>query len=111
MTDELKPVRCGCGGETVVVEEPRDGYTSYYCTCLECAINTDYHSTEAEAIEAWNTAMGGLRSSDEVLRSSERTVKVKKRGSLTTWANCECGQAVSLGWSYCPFCGGKLVWK
>ena len=59
MTDELKPVPCGCGGEAVVVAEPRDGYTSYYCTCLDCAINTDYHETESEAITAWNRAMSG----------------------------------------------------
>ena len=41
----------------------------------------------------------------------ERTVKVKPRGSIDVWATCECGQAVHLGWTYCPFCGGRIERK
>ena len=44
-------------------------------------------------------------------KSEERVVRVKPRGRLTEWADCECGQAVHMGWSYCPFCGAKLERK
>ena len=44
-------------------------------------------------------------------RKGERTVKVKPRGSVDVWAACECGQAVHLGWTYCPFCGGRIERK
>ena len=54
MTDELKPVRCGCGGEAKIIHS--DYRNSVYCTA--CGIQTCYYATEAEAITAWNRAMG-----------------------------------------------------
>ena len=38
----------------------------------------------------------------------ERTAKVKSLRA-SAWGTCECGQRVTLGWTYCPFCGGKIV--
>lgn len=61
MTNELKPVRCGCGGEAVLCES--DKYDSFDFTymiyCKACGISSDVYDTEAEAITAWNRAMGG----------------------------------------------------
>lgn len=69
MTDELKPCRCGCGGEAKVYEwfdGNSAGCMQYFVYCLDCDISTrcDY-DTEAEAIEAWNRSMGANRGLDE----------------------------------------------
>jgi hypothetical protein len=58
MTEELKPVNCGCGGEAVV----RLGKLcpKYWVECSKCKISTIYEMkfSAAEAIKAWNKAMG-----------------------------------------------------
>ena len=59
MTDELK--RCGCGGEASVRNYTRTDHTEdpyHYVQCDECRISTVLYLTEAEAITAWNKAMG-----------------------------------------------------
>ena len=67
MSDELKPVRCGCGGEAIVHEHE---YGEFEVYCPMCFITTDDYKTEAEAIEAWNKAMGaGLRERLEYLET------------------------------------------
>ena len=66
MTDELKPVRCGCGGEAKVewangydpFAEKRKSNLWYGVICKKCKIQTKAYYTEAEAITAWNRAMG-----------------------------------------------------
>ena len=61
MSEEMKPVRCGCGGEPIVghIEKtrclPKD---RWYIGCPNCDICTKIYDTEAEVITAWNTAMG-----------------------------------------------------
>ena len=61
MTDELKPVRCGCGGEVVYGKWVRKvGVIAHAVGCKNCGIQTKPYTTEAEAIEAWNRAMGGV---------------------------------------------------
>ena len=67
MNKELKPVRCGCGGKAKVAPYHGDGYESFYVYCQKCNIETDYYEFEAEAITAWNRAMG------------ERTAKVENQ--------------------------------
>ena len=60
-SEKIEPVRCGCGGEAFVGEVHFWG-KCYTVQCSECGIETKPHDTEAEAITAWNTAMGaGLR--------------------------------------------------
>ena len=54
MTDELKPVRCGCGGEANTWKFGK----AWEVICAKCYTSTDLFMTEAEAIEAWNRAMG-----------------------------------------------------
>ena len=60
MTDEMKPVRCGCGGEAEVIKhEYYMCSPTYGVTCYKCGTATNQgFDTEAEAITAWNTAMG-----------------------------------------------------
>ena len=57
MSEELKPVNCGCGGEAQVLHP---SYTHCIVVmCGKCGIKTPYMNTEAEAIKAWNRAMSG----------------------------------------------------
>lgn len=59
MSEELKPVRCGCGGEASVdyfIGEPSEG-ASYVVYCRKCEIQTMSYDTMTEAIQAWNTAV------------------------------------------------------
>ena len=60
MTDELKPVRCGCGGEAKVYVYSMEGGFWHRCNveCTKCKVRTPKYDTEAEAVEAWNRAMG-----------------------------------------------------
>ena len=53
MTDELKPVRCGCGGEAKV-DEWID-VCEVRCPCCGISIRRIFKD---EAIKAWNKAMG-----------------------------------------------------
>lgn len=57
MSEKLKPVRCGCGGEAVIYVTHWWG-KCYVCECDECGMASRPCTTEAEAIRAWNRAMG-----------------------------------------------------
>lgn len=65
MTDELKPVKCGCGGEAKVGCGYIASDTPYMVYCTRCKTVTKDYMTEADAIEAWNRAMGAERGLDE----------------------------------------------
>lgn len=59
---ELKPVRCGCGGEAILKHycySYGDDDQYYFVWCERCDIQTKTYPTEAEAVEAWNKAMCG----------------------------------------------------
>ena len=58
MTDELKPVRCGCGGKAKVICGYAAATKPYHVECMACGTRTTFHYFEAEAIQAWNQAMG-----------------------------------------------------
>ena len=58
MTDELKPVNCGCGGEAKIVN-PFMHTDMYLIECDKCGICTSSYNTKVEAIVAWNRAMSG----------------------------------------------------
>ena len=104
MSEELKPVRCGCGGKAVIYVTHWWG-KCYVCECEECGTTTKPCDTEAEAVEAWNRAMG------------ERTAKVNE---IATRSYCgECGERLDdyddicgePPIKYCPMCGARLEWK
>ena len=115
MTEERKPVRCGCGGEAKVqiihwdtVEDYDD--PTYLVECDECGISTNDYDTEAEAITAWNRVMG------------ERTAKVIERDASiiddrgykyqrSEYLCGNCKKKVIGGDKYCPHCGARLEWK
>ena len=61
MTNELKPVCCGCGGEAEIFHIAPDGYAGSYCVrCVECLTQTPFFTGNKEkAIEVWNRAMSG----------------------------------------------------
>ena len=55
MSEELKPVRCGCGGEAMLYVDLK----YFSIICKKCGIATRDFLSEAEAVEAWNRAMSG----------------------------------------------------
>lgn len=70
MTDELKPVKCGCGGPTKIDYICIETYSHehdcqvvepvYRVFCKQCGISTPCaYPTEADAVTAWNRAMAG----------------------------------------------------
>lgn len=75
MSDELKPVRCGCGGEAKVSTWTGSNATVFNdCNavyCENCGMQTKKYRTEAEAITAWNKAMGADVNSVVSVFSSE----------------------------------------
>ena len=100
--DELKPVRCGCGGEAEICEQRYYG-KCYDVACTKCQISTRIYDTEAEAIEAWNRAMG---------RKTGKWIEVD---SATVNGRCSvCSYESRLyendvyGEHYCPNCGAWL---
>lgn len=134
MSEELK--RCGCGGEARILHRDEHGVC---VRCRDCFIRTDYKTTEAKAIEAWNKAMGGVviypsTTPDGVYTSGctitnttnpnedfhpvrdfmvnpERTAKVIY-GNGKGYCN-QCSDPVTEYGvpNYCPSCGVRLEWK
>lgn len=129
MSDELKPVRCGCGGEAIIgLKEWEDRKGNYhensFVYCNDCSISTGGYLTEAEAIEAWNRAMGtNTRRLLEVLIhdatdtnvvDKERTAKVINIYSVGNYLFGSCGGCcapVIKHDVYCSECGARLEWE
>lgn len=116
--EELKPVRCGCGGEAFA-GEVRFWGRCYTVQCSECGIETKPHPTEAEAVTAWNRAMSG---NAEKSSTVERTAKVIEHDASVTDTDgykyhrteylCgACKKKVIGGDDYCSHCGSKLDWS
>lgn len=93
MSETKKPVRCGCGGEAKVFGyDALSGDHDFYVNCTKCGICTPSKPSEAEAVEAWNRAMGtNTRRLLEVLvhdaidtndGDKERTAKVASMSDL-----------------------------
>ena len=101
MSEELKPVNCGCGGESVVRERVYGGYEVY---CSRCFITTDDCETETEAIQAWNRAMGAGKSE----------IAITKGYWMTTYDGLHCSvcnykcETTALP-EVCPHCGTRLI--
>ena len=113
--DDLKPVRCGCGGKAKIGHIEKTSYLPkdrWYIGCPKCDICTGIHDTEAEAIQAWNRAMSG---SDYKSKSVERTAKAVTVEKPNVYKCSECGQYFhQTAWGspveYCSRCGAKLDW-
>lgn len=52
--DEMKPVRCGCGGKAVLTPS----YYGFRVKCTECEMETPMQMQKENAIRIWNRAMG-----------------------------------------------------
>ena len=110
MTDKLTPVRCGCGGEATVKKHTfYRALPLYSVKCDKCGIQVPSRNTEAEAIAAWNRAMGSTEKSSTV----ERTAKVTYRNTTMGLSFCcgNCGKPVHSEGKYCHHCGARLEWK
>ena len=96
MTDELKPVHCGCGGEARIGKIYGDAWT---VECTECGIQSGCYDTEAEAITAWNRAMGAT---DNIVGNKfAKDINVPNKTAKVDWINGE---------PFCPMCGDRLEW-
>lgn len=123
MTDELKPIRCGCGGEgktsaTLVDFLGKD--MRYSIRCEDCGIMTNFYHTETEAVTAWNRAMGtDVQTLMKVFaydatcavceKKKERTAKVDVDDGDYYCGNC--AQELGASYRYCPTCGATLEWE
>lgn len=101
MTDELKPCHCGCGGKAMPYVSPIT--TRWLLQCESCKIETAFYDTEAEAIEAWNTAMG---------RKTGKWIEVDD--DVVNGRCSVCGYESYLyenniyGEHFCPNCGAEM---
>lgn len=108
MNDKLKPVRCGCGGEAKVITKlvsfaPIERKRVF---CSKCYISTEWMKSEAEAITAWNRAMG----------AGKDDVAITKGNWMMTYDGLHCSvcnykcETTALS-EVCPHCGTRLEWK
>lgn len=119
MTDELKPVRCGCGGEAHYEAYENYNFGSYIAhimICDKCGMRTAEWPSETEAITAWNRAMGNRMELQTVKERTAKITTVEKpiEGSVRTISvmACEnCDSVVSIFDKYCSGCGARLEWE
>jgi hypothetical protein len=110
MSESLKPVCCGCGGEPVVGHIEKTSYLPkdrWYIGCPKCDICTGLYDTEAEAIEAWNRRVA----TDMNVGDKETVIIEPFTTDMNHVGYCKCGYLVNAEWKYCPNCGAKLEWK
>ena len=115
MNNELKPVQCGCGGETDV---HLGQYDRWFVFCESCGTRTCACNTRKKAIEVWNRAMSGK---DINVPNKERTAKVISYDEIITvngyryhyeeYLCNACKKKVFSCDSYCSSCGAKLDWS
>ena len=115
MTDELKPVRCGCGGEAIIgLKEWEDRKGNYhensFVYCDSCSISTGGYLTETEAIMAWNRAMGE-RSAKGIEHDASITDTDGNKYFRTEYLCGACKKKVLGGDEYCSHCGCRLDWN
>lgn len=112
--NKKQPVPCGCGGEAVtdyIIGEPCEGLDWFvYCKNCEIQLPAEY-STEDEAIDAWNKAMGAK---DINVHNKERTYKVTDI-HVDEYYCPACGAEIphaheDKGDNYCRECGARLEW-
>ena len=120
---EMKPVKCGCGGEAVVGHIEKTSYLPkdrWYIGCPKCDICTGIYDTEAEAITAWNRAMSGAKDINVPDKfATDMNVGNKERTAKAEWSEVdgchlcgECGFAVCPNCDvYCAGCGARLEWE
>lgn len=120
MTDELKPVRCGCGGEAKVDWTTINGAYMAGVVCQKCGMKTasvwqrhDKDKAIAEAIQAWNRAMGNRMELQTV--KERKKEKWQRRKGSDCWECSEChavlesDDIVRHNFYYCYHCGADMM--
>ena len=102
-----KPVRCGCGGATRRCADPITG--QWFVQCRACGTVALYYNTEAEAIEAWNRAMGE-RTAKVIEHDASVTVTDGYKYHRSEYLCGACKKKVIGGDDYCSHCGARLEW-
>ena len=118
MTDELTPVRCGCGREAVIMPSLSGRFA---VGCKKCDICTGLYNTEAEAIIAWNRAMGAKDINVPNKFAKDINVpnkgKWQRRKGSDCWECSEChavlesDDIVRHNYYYCYHCGADMMNK
>ena len=120
-----KPVNCGCGGEAKVIMLIPEVYA---VECSKCWIRTGSPAkTEAEAITAWNRAMGAKDINVPNKGFWKPVYASEATGFDPSLAGCDpvfnhvcsvCGQETLINdfgeeylSDYCSHCGAKLEWN
>ena len=116
MSEELKPVRCGCGGEAeaIVLEDYETNKPWHIVQCNKCKIETDEYRTKSEAITAWNKAMDAKdinvpNKFATDINVGNKTAKFKQDGEFLRCGKCN--HIVDSGYKYCPKCGSRLEFE
>ena len=108
MSDELKPVRCGCGGKAIVKKHTfYRALPLYSVRCDKCGIQVPSRNTEAEAVTAWNRAMGyepDTFTKDGSIRNPIMWEGMKY--GYCVKCDCYCREDEHI----CPRCGARLEW-
>jgi len=115
MTDELKPVPCGCGGRAKRCSYFNHDINApvYFVTCSACGTQTAEHTTLETAVEAWNKAMGE-RTAKVIMHKYWLGVSLNVVGEQTIgyeWICENCKKKVLDGDEYCSHCGARLEWE
>ena len=124
--NELKPVRCRCGGKASVLIGVRKRYTYFIVQCWKCGIKVE-RKLKDEAIKVWNRVMdetdinvGCKFAKDINVPSKEQTANVEKVDMHSehnkVYKCLNCGQYTHrTAWSspvnYCTNCGFRLEWN
>ena len=119
--DKLQPVKCGCGGEEHVVKysvkdwDLNKWVPAFYVQCKKCGIKTIDYPTGAEAVQAWNLAMGDFSKTIIQKIDSVTPVKCEYGDEKVIFASgyiCpNCYTHVIKKDKYCHECGMKLDWN
>ena len=112
MSEELKPVRCGCGGEAF--HDTARGWNPvredalvlwHRVICKNCGTQTKAFYTEAEAIQAWNRAISG--------QNKEKDMTFHWIESFLGYRCSSCGHICNTTAmpDICPNCHARLEWN
>ena len=113
MENELKPIRCRCGGEARLVKIANECYECVYyqVMCMSCRTKTDWSfQTMDEAVKAWNKVMD--KNIGHVIERDLVVTDPDGYGYHRISYHCEnCDHRVIRGDNFCSQCGCELIWS